>query len=141
MATQHIVLPVWFRLVRLRVYQGIEAAVSISGSVGRDGLPSSVERIATALPSATVVSAFTSIWSNVIREPGTSGKSSVFVSSDEDHTKEVGSHLATEMGFERVNGGTPAMALYAEVMGMFAVRLAMDSGYGRTISFHAFNAR
>lgn len=28
----------------------------------------------------------------------------------------------------------------AEAMGMFAVRLAVDSGYGRTISFNAFNA-
>jgi predicted dinucleotide-binding enzyme len=124
----------------LNGYQGIVVAVSVSGSVGRDGLPSSAERIATALPEATVVSAFTSIWSNVIREPGTSGKTSVFVSSDDDNAKEVVSRLATELGFEPINGGALSMALYAEVMGMFAVRLAMDSGYGRTISFHAFNA-
>jgi predicted dinucleotide-binding enzyme len=50
------------------------------------------------------------------------------------------SRLATELGFEPVNGGALSMALYAEAMGMFAVRLAMNSGYGRTISFHAFNA-
>jgi predicted dinucleotide-binding enzyme len=32
----------------LNGYQGIVVAVSVSGSVGRDGLPSSAERIATA---------------------------------------------------------------------------------------------
>ena len=121
-------------------YEGIVVAVSVSGSVGRDGLPSSAERIATVLPEASVVSAFTSIWSNVIREPGKSGKTSVFVSSDDDKAKEVVSRLATELGFEPVNGGPLSTALYVEVMGMFAVRLATDSGYGRTISFRAFNA-
>lgn len=121
-------------------YQGIVVSVSVSGSVGRDGLPSSAELIATVLPEASVVSAFTSIWSNVIREPGKSGKTSVFVSSDDEKAKEVVSLLATELGFEPVNGGPLSTALYAEVMGMFAVRLATDSGYGRTISFRAFNA-
>ncbi|WP_345816789.1 NAD(P)-binding domain-containing protein (plasmid) [Paraburkholderia sp. PREW-6R] len=121
-------------------YRGIVVAVSVSGSVGRDGLPSSAERIATALPQASVVSAFTSIWSNVIREPGESGRTSVFVSSDDENAKAVVSSLATELGFEPVNGGPLSTALYAEVMGMFAVRLATDSGYGRTISFRAFNA-
>lgn len=121
-------------------YRGIVVAVSVSGSVGRDGLPSSAEKMAAALPDATVVSAFTSIWSNVIREPGSAGKTSVFVSSNEEHAKSVVSDLAAELGFEPVNGGTLATAVYAEVMGMFAVRLATDSGYGRTISFHAFRA-
>jgi 8-hydroxy-5-deazaflavin:NADPH oxidoreductase len=121
-------------------YRGIVVAVSVSGSVGQDGLPSAAARMAALLPDATLVSAFTSIWSNVIREPGRSGKTSVFVCSDEDSAKDVVSGLATELGFEPVNGGKLAMALYAEMMAMFAVRLATDSGYGRTISFHAFRA-
>jgi 8-hydroxy-5-deazaflavin:NADPH oxidoreductase len=124
----------------LNNYQGIVVAVSVSGSVGQDGLPSAAARMAALLPDATLVSAFTSIWSNVIREPGRSGKTSVFVCSDEDNAKDVVSGLANELGFEPVNGGKLAMALYAEMMGMFAVRLAMDSGYGRKISFHAFRA-
>jgi predicted dinucleotide-binding enzyme len=121
-------------------YQGIVVAVSVSGSVGRDGLPSSAERIAAALPDASVVSAFTSIWSDVIRTPGTLGKTSVFVSSDSDVGRDLVSRLATELGFVPINAGPLVMALYAEVMGMFAVHLALDSGYGRTISFRAFNA-
>jgi 8-hydroxy-5-deazaflavin:NADPH oxidoreductase len=124
----------------LNNYRGIVVAVSVSGSVGQDGLPSAAARMAALLPDATLVSAFTSIWSNVIREPGRSGKTSVFVCSDEDNAKDVVSGLANELGFEPVNGGKLAMALYAEMMGMFAVRLAMDSGYGRKISFHAFRA-
>ncbi|WP_301782712.1 NADPH-dependent F420 reductase [Caballeronia sp. SEWSISQ10-4 2] len=124
----------------LNNYRGIVVAVSVSGSVGQDGLPSAAARMAALLPDATLVSAFTSIWSNVIREPGRSGKTSVFVCSDEDNAKDVVSGLANELGFEPVNGGKLAMALYAEMMGIFAVRLAIDSGYGRKISFHAFRA-
>lgn len=124
----------------LNHYRGIVVAVSVSSSVGFDGLPSAAARMAALLPDATLVSAFTSIWSNVIREPGRSGKTSVFVCSDEDDAKDVVSGLATELGFEPINGGKLAAALYAEMMGMFAVHLAMDSGYGRTLSFHAFRA-
>lgn len=48
--------------------------------------------------------------------------------------------LAAELGFEPINAGKLSIALYAEVLGMFAVRLALDSGYGRAISFRAFQA-
>ncbi|MGQ7935325.1 NADPH-dependent F420 reductase [Paraburkholderia sp. D1E] len=127
-------------IATLNNYRGIVAAVSVSGSVGYDGLLSAAARMPALLPDATLVSAFSSIWSNVIREPGRSGKTSVFVCLDENDAKDVVSGLATELGFEPISGGKLAAALYAEMMGMFAVHLAMDSGYGRTISFHAFRA-
>ena len=86
------------------------------------------------------MSAFTSIWSDVIREPGNAGKTSAFVCSDDDDAKAIVMKLADELGFEPINGGKLSVALYAEALGVFAVRLALDSGYGRTISFRAFRA-
>lgn len=127
--------------VKLEGYTGVVVAVSVSGSVGRDGRPSSAETLAASLPGAKVVSAFTSIWSNVIRNPGADGQVSAFVASDHADAKAVVSALAKEMSFHAIDGGPLANALYAEAMGMFAVRLAIDSGYGRTVSFSAFNVQ
>jgi predicted dinucleotide-binding enzyme len=122
----------------LKGYRGIVVSVSVSGSVGRDGQKSCAEQLAEALPDARVVNAFTSIWSTVVRNPGNVGKTSAFVCSDHEEAKAVITSLAGELGFEPVNGGKLNIALYAEALGMFAVRLALDSGYGQTISFRAF---
>jgi predicted dinucleotide-binding enzyme len=92
------------------------------------------------LPDAKIVSAFTSVWSTVVRNPGTGEKTSVFVCSDHDDAKAVVFEIARDAGFEPINGGKLAIALYTEALGMFAVRLALDSGYGKTITFRAFNA-
>jgi 8-hydroxy-5-deazaflavin:NADPH oxidoreductase len=127
-------------LAPLAGFRGIVVSVSVSASVGQDGLPSSAQRIAAALPNAKIVNAFTSIWSSVVRNPGTGEKTSVFVCSDHDDAKAVVCEIARTAGFEPINGGKLAMALYTEALGMFAVRLALDSGYGQTISFRAFNA-
>lgn len=126
--------------VKLDGYAGIVVAVSVSREVGRDGRPSSAETLASSLTDAKVVSAFTSMWSDVVRKPGTEGHVSAFVASNHEDAKAVISALAKELGFNAINGGLLSNALYAEAMGMFAVRLALDSGYGRTISFGAFNA-
>ena len=56
-----------------------------------------------------------------------------------DHATEVsrtgaapsGATSSEELGFEPINGGQLSVALYAEALGVFAVRLALDSGYGR----------
>jgi predicted dinucleotide-binding enzyme len=128
-------------LVPLEGYSGIVVNLSVSANVGRDGAESTAERVARELPQAKVVSAFTSVWSEVVRNPGIGEKTSVFVCSDHPDAKDVVSELVREVGFEAVNGGGLASALYAEVMGMFAVRLALDCGYGKTITFHAFKAR
>jgi predicted dinucleotide-binding enzyme len=127
-------------LAPLADFRGIVVSVSVSASVGLDGLPSSAERIAAALPDAKIVSAFTSVWSTVVRNPGTGEKTSVFVCSDHDDAKAVVFEIARDAGFEPINGGKLAIALYTEALGMFAVRLALDSGYGKTITFRAFNA-
>ena len=66
-------------------YRRIVVSVSASNSVGRDGLPSSTEQIAAALPDARVVNAFTLVWSNVVRDPGAGQKNSVFVRSNDEH--------------------------------------------------------
>jgi 8-hydroxy-5-deazaflavin:NADPH oxidoreductase len=124
----------------LKDYRGIVVSVSVSSTVGLDGEKSSAERLAEGLPEARVVNAFTSIWSDVIRNPGSGAKTSAFVCSDHEDAKEVIVRLAAELGFEPINGGKLSIALYAEVLGMLAVRLALDSGYGRTISFRAFQA-
>ena len=122
----------------LQNYRGIIVSVSVSGTVGRDGQKSSAEQLAEALPAARVVNAFTSIWSTVVRNPGNAGKTSAFICSDDEDAKAIVRSVAEDLGFEPINGGKLSMALYAEVLGMFAVRLALDSGYGQTISFRAF---
>ena len=124
----------------LESYQGIVVSVSVSPFVGRDGRTSTAELLADALPEARVVNAFTSIWSTVVRDPGDGEMTSAFVCSDHDEEKGVISKLAEEIGFEAINGGKLPVALYAESLGVFAVRLALDSGYGQTISFRAFRA-
>jgi 8-hydroxy-5-deazaflavin:NADPH oxidoreductase len=122
----------------LREYRGIVVSVSVSGAAGRDGQKSVAEQLADAAPGARIVNAFTSIWSDVVREPGNAGKTSAFVCSDD--AKAIVMKLADELGFEPINGGKLSVSLYAEALGVFAVRLALDSGYGRTISFRAFKA-
>jgi 8-hydroxy-5-deazaflavin:NADPH oxidoreductase len=44
------------------------------------------------------------------------------------------------LGFEPIDAGELSIALYAEMLGLFAIRLALDAGFGRTISFRAFQA-
>lgn len=112
----------------LKAYRGILVSVSVSGTVGQDGQKSCAAQIAEALPAARVVNAFTSIWSNVIRDPGTAGKTSVFVCSDDEDAKAAITSLAQELGFEPINAGQLSVALYAEALGMFAVRLVLDAG-------------
>ena len=124
----------------LESFTGIAVSVSVSSTVGRDGLPSCAEQIAAALPKAKVVNAFTSVWASVVRDPGPGEKTSVFVCSDHDTGKATISRLVEEAGFEPIDGGKLTNALYAEVLGMFAVRLALDSGYGQRITFRAFKA-
>lgn len=84
--------------------------------------------------------ACSSIWSTVVRNPSKAGKTSAFVCSDHEDAKAVITSLAEELGFEPVNGVKLGVALYAEALGMFAVRLALNSGHGQTISFRAFQA-
>lgn len=124
----------------LQGYQGIVVSVSVSGTVGHDGQKSTAEQLAERLPQAHVANAFTSIWSTVVRNPDNAGKTSAFVCSDDEDAKTVIIALADELGFEPVNAGRLNIALYTEALGMFAVRLALDSGYGQTISFRAFQA-
>jgi predicted dinucleotide-binding enzyme len=121
-------------------YGGIVVSVSVSATVGRDGQKSTAEQLAEALPAARVVNAFSSIWSTVVRNPGRVGKTSAFVCSDHEDAKDVIMGLTEELGFEPVNGGQLDVALYAEALGVFGYRLALDSGYGQTISFRAFQA-
>jgi len=125
----------------LQHYKGIVVSVCVSGTVGRDGNKSAAELLADALPGARVVNAFTSIWSTVVRNPGKAGKTTAFVCSDHEDAKVVVTKLAEELDFEPINGGKLHSALYAEVLGMFAVHLARDCGYGQTISFRAFQAK
>jgi predicted dinucleotide-binding enzyme len=125
----------------LQHYEGIVVSVCVSGTVGRDGEKSAAEQLADALPRARVVNAFTSIWSTVVRNPGNAGKTTAFICSDHEDAKVAVTSLAEELGFEPINGGKLRSALYAEVLGMFAVHLARDCGYGQTISFRAFQAK
>jgi len=122
-------------------YRGIVVSVCVSETVGCDGEKSAAEQLAEVLPAARVVNAFTSIWSTVVRNPGTVGKTTAFVCSDHGDAKTVVMELAEELGFAPIDGGKLSYALYTEMLGMFAAHLASDCGYGQTISFRAFQAK
>lgn len=121
-------------------YRGIVIALIVDGTVGFDGNKSAAEQLAEALPNARVAGAFTSLWDAVVRNPGTSGKTSIFVFSDDEEARRTVMELAAELGFDPINGGKVKYALYGEVMGMLVATLAKESGYGKTISFRAFKA-
>lgn len=122
----------------LEGFTGILVSVIVSRTVALDGQPSSAEVLAATFPRARVVNAFTSMWSTVMRNPDTATRTSAFICSDHEDARTLVSDLATELGFEPVNGGKLSSAIYAEAMGMFAVRLALDCGYTQAISFRAF---
>lgn len=119
-------------------YEGVVVSVCCSRAVGRDGAASCAEKIAMGLPKAKVVDAFTTVWAPVVRNPGDREPVSVFVCSDDETAKTLVSSLASEIGFESINGGPLLNAIYAEAMGIFIARLARDSGYGATLAFRAF---
>jgi 8-hydroxy-5-deazaflavin:NADPH oxidoreductase len=119
-------------------YQGVVVSVCVSRAVGRDGAASCAERIAMGLPKAKVVDAFTTVWAPVVQNPGDREPVSVFVCSDHETARIRVSSLAREIGFEPINGGALSNAIYAEAMGMFIVRLALDSRYGTTLAYRVF---
>jgi len=74
----------------------------------------------------------------VVINPGTKGKTSIFVFSDSEEARTETNQLVDDLGFDSINAGTLRQALYGEVMGMLVAQLAIKSGYGKTISFQAF---
>ena len=122
----------------LKKATGILVSVCVSPTVGKDGAKSSAEQLAELLPQSRIVNAFTSIWADVIREPGDVEKTTAFVASDDLAAKRVILDLANEIGLEGLDNGQLDGALYAEMLGMFVVHLARHVGYGRTITFRAF---
>jgi predicted dinucleotide-binding enzyme len=124
----------------LEGYSGIVVSASVSRAVGRDGLASCAEQLASLLPKAKVVSAFSSMWASVIRDQGSAYKTTAFICSDHSEAIATVSVLAGKMGFEPMNGGSLKMALYTEAMGMFIVNLADQTGWGQRVSYRAFKA-
>jgi predicted dinucleotide-binding enzyme len=127
-------------LTKVKSFSGVVISVSASESAGRDGKPSCAENTARSMPHASVVNAFSSIWSTVVRHGGRGKKVSVFIAGDEKSAKRIAAGLAKEIGFVPVDGGGLRNAIYGEVMGMFAVQLALTSGFGQRVSFQAFKA-
>jgi hypothetical protein len=80
-------------------YRGIVIALIVDGTIGFDGNKSAAEQLAEALPNARVAGAFTSLWDAVVRNPGTSGKTSIFVFSDDEEARGTVVELCRRTGF------------------------------------------
>jgi predicted dinucleotide-binding enzyme len=74
-----------------------------------------------------------------MQNPGTNGKTSIFVFSDHEEAKSTVRGLAEDLGFESVNGGRLANSLYGEAMGALIGYLAIECGYRDTMSFRFFS--
>jgi predicted dinucleotide-binding enzyme len=101
--------------------RGIVVSVVVpwaNGGDPRTEMISAAEKLASLMPQARVVNAFTSISSSVIRNPGSGEKPSVIVCSDDDKARRVVMGLAEELGFSGVNGGSLRSARYAEGLGV-----------------------
>ena len=121
--------------------RGVLVSVVVPWTEGGDprtDTVSAAERLAGLLPRATVVNAFTSISSSVLRDPGTGERPSVIVCSDDVKARRVVMRLAEEIGFGAVNGGGLRSARPAEGLGLLWASLAYEARYGERVSFRVF---
>jgi 8-hydroxy-5-deazaflavin:NADPH oxidoreductase len=111
----------------LKGYSGLVVSAVVpwsnSGDPRTDG-GSAAQRIASVLPGARIATAFTSVSSILVRDPGAGAKPSVFVCCDyDDHKKRV-MDLVREVGFEPIDAGGLSAARHAEDLGLMVLHLA-----------------
>jgi predicted dinucleotide-binding enzyme len=105
-----------------------------------DNGTSAAEQLARLVPTARVVTAFTSISSALVRDPAKGEKPTVFTCADDDKARSVVIGLAGEIGFEGVDAGRLDTSLNVENLGLLVGQLAYGAGYGKRVSLRAYVA-
>ncbi len=98
---------------------------------------SAAEEIAQAVPAATVVKGFNTLFAQVLSEGADFGqgrKASVFLASDSAQAKQKASALAQSLGFEVVDAGGLKNARYLEPLAGLNIYLGYGAGLGTAIA-------
>ena len=106
----------------------------------RDDGTSAAEQLASLIPTARVVTAFTSISSAFIRVPARGEKPTVFTCANDKAARSTVIALAKEIGFEGVDAGHLDASLIIENFGLLVGQLAYGSGFRDGASLSAYVA-
>ena len=127
----------------LKDYTGVVVSIIVPGAGGmtlaQQGA-SAAEQLAELLPKASVVTAFTSISSVLIRTPSSSDKPTVFTCADDENARQTVIGLAEDIGFEGVDAGLLAASGGVEHLGMIVFHLAYGAGLGNRVALRAYVA-
>jgi 8-hydroxy-5-deazaflavin:NADPH oxidoreductase len=103
--------------------------------IGHD--TSAAEQIAQALPGATVVKGFNTLFAQVLAagsDFGGSRKATVFLASDSERAKQTAKALAESMGFETLDAGPLKNARYLEPLAGLNIYFGYGAGMGTTVA-------
>jgi len=98
---------------------------------------SAAEEIAKAVPSATIVKAFNTVFAQVLAEGADFGKGqtvSVFVAGDDAKAKQTVQALIESIGFAGVDAGGLKNARYLEPLGGLNIYFGYGAGQGTSIA-------
>jgi 8-hydroxy-5-deazaflavin:NADPH oxidoreductase len=98
---------------------------------------SAAEEIAKAVPNATLVKGFNTIFAPVLAEGADFGggrKASTFLASDNAEAKQQATVLAESMGFDVVDAGGLGNARYLEPLAGLNVYFGYAAGFGTAIA-------
>lgn len=98
---------------------------------------SAAEEIANAVPNATLVKGFNTLFAQVLAEGADFGDGrtlSVFLASDSAQAKAAAGELATSMGFEVVDAGGLKNARYLEPLAGLNIYFGYGAGLGTAIA-------
>lgn len=98
---------------------------------------SAAEEIAQAMPSATIVKAFNTVFAQLLAEGADFGRKQtvpVFVASDDAQAKQTVQALAESMGFASMDAGGLKNARYLEPLGGLNIYFAYGAGQGTGIA-------
>jgi NADPH-dependent F420 reductase len=98
---------------------------------------SAAEEIAKAVPQASVVKAFNTLFAQVLAEGADLGNgqtATVFVASDSERARQTASTLAQSMGFNAVDAGGLKNARYLEPLAGLNIYLGYGAGLGTSMA-------
>jgi NADPH-dependent F420 reductase len=98
---------------------------------------SAAEEIAKAVPHASVVKAFNTLFAQVLAEGADFGNgqtATVFVASDSERARQTASTMAQSMGFNAVDAGGLKNARYLEPLAGLNIYLGYGAGLGTSMA-------
>jgi predicted dinucleotide-binding enzyme len=98
---------------------------------------SAAEEIAKAVPQASVVKAFNTLFAQVLAEGADFGNgqtATVFVASDSERARQTAITLAQSMGFKTMDAGSLKNARYLEPLAGLNIYLGYGAGLGTSIA-------